>query len=75
MTFIKLLTGLVGLFKTLAGLFRDEKLMKAGEDRYAGRQQTQRMDLIRTAQAARRAMVHSDDDGVPGDRFNRDNNG
>ena len=75
MTFIKLLTGLVGLFKTLAGLFRDEKIMKAGEDRYAGRQQTQRMDIIRKAQAARRAMVHSDDDGVPGDRFNRDNNG
>ena len=74
MTFIKLLTGLVGLFKTLAGLFRDEKLMKAGEDRYAGRQQTQRMDIIRKAQAARRAMVHSDDDGVPGDRFNRDDN-
>ena len=75
MTFIKLLSGLVGFFKTLAGLFRDEKLIKAGEDRYAGKQQTQRMDIIRKAQAARRAMVHSDDDGVPGDRFNRDNNG
>ena len=38
MSFLKLLSGLVGLFKNLAGLLRDRRLMKAGEDRYVHEQ-------------------------------------
>ena len=72
MTFLKLLSGLVGLFKNLAGLLRDRRLMKAGEDRYAHEQSTQRMDIIRKAHAARRALTLDDDIARLSDRYNRD---
>lgn len=71
MSFLNLVTGLVGLFKTLTGLFRDRQLIKSGEDRYASKQGTQRLDIIRKAQAARRALTSDDADGLP-DRHDRD---
>ena len=72
MSFLKLLSGLVGLFKNLAGLLRDRRLMKAGEDRYAHEQSTQRNDIIRKAHAARRALALDDDIARLSDRYNRD---
>ena len=75
MTFLKLLSGLAGLFQTLAGLLRDRRLMKAGEDRYAHEQSTQRMDIIRKAHAARRALVSDDDPDGLSSRYDRDRDG
>lgn len=72
MTFLNLVTGLVGLFKTLTGLFRDRQLIKSGEDRYASKQGIQRLDIIRKAHAARRALVSDDDPDGLSDRYNRD---
>ena len=46
--------------------------MKAGEDRYAHEQSTQRMDIIRKAHAARRALALDDDIARLSDRYNRD---
>ena len=69
MTFLNLISGIIGLAKSLAGLFRDRRLVKSGEARQALFQSQETLKIIKRAAAARRSIS----DRVHDDRFNRDN--
>jgi len=72
MSLIRLLSGLVSLAKILTGLFRDRRLIKTGESRAHAQQSSKSLELVRKANAARRAVA-ADPDGLPGnDPHNRD---
>ncbi len=73
MTWLNLISGLVGLCKTVAGLFRDKQLIKAGEDKQMAKHARHTLGVVSKAEAARRAIVWDDPDGLRDDEFNRDN--
>lgn len=72
MSLIRLLSGLVSLVKIITGLFRDRQLIKTGESRAHAQQSSKSLELVRKANAARRAIV-ADPDGMSNDDpHNRD---
>ena len=74
MTWVSLLRGLVGLARALTGRLRDRQLIKSGEASQEAKASGKVLDMARRANAARRAIVHSDD-SVRHDSANRDNHG
>ena len=74
MTWVSLLRGLVGLARALTGLLRDRQLINRGEASQEAKASGKVLDMARRANAARRAIVHSDD-SVRHDSATRANHG
>ena len=50
MTFLNLISGIIGLAKSLAGLFRDRRLVKSGEARQALFQSQETLKIIKASE-------------------------
>lgn len=72
MMWLKVITGILSLAKSLMGFARDRQLISAGEAKALAKQSSRSLDIIRQAQAARRALGY-DPDSVQSDPDNRDN--